>query len=161
METSILFIADVNPFLLITSLLSLYYMMCVCDFSGDTYPIRSRRESRRSVLSDGAKDDYGNLKCFLFISTLYKINKGYLLFGGWIPHIFHRVRWKNRYFSWVRSTSENADIFTALDEIYLVFTEKSKLPFYFILNGRSRKHNLTFSLVVTRSIWLFQCVYRV
>ena len=31
---------------------------------------------------------------------------------------------KNQYFSRVRSTSENADIFTAQDEIYLVFAEK-------------------------------------
>ena len=31
---------------------------------------------------------------------------------------------KNQYFSRVRSTSENADIFTARDEIYLVFVEK-------------------------------------
>ena len=33
--------------------------------------------------------------------------------------------------SWVRSTSEIADIFKAWDEIYLVFTEKSKFSFYF------------------------------
>ena len=31
---------------------------------------------------------------------------------------------KNQYFSQVRSTSENADIFTTRDEIYLVFAEK-------------------------------------
>ena len=31
---------------------------------------------------------------------------------------------KNQYFSQVRSTSENADIFNAQDEIYLVFAEK-------------------------------------
>ena len=31
---------------------------------------------------------------------------------------------KNQYFSRVRSTNENADIFTARDEIYLVFTSK-------------------------------------
>ena len=30
--------------------------------------------------------------------------------------------------------SENADIFTARDEIYLVFAEKNKFSFYFILN---------------------------
>ena len=35
-------------------------------------------------------------------------------------------------FSRVRSTSENADIFTARDEIYLVFAEK-KVNFLFIL----------------------------
>ena len=39
---------------------------------------------------------------------------------------------KNQYFSRVRSTSENADIFTARDEIYLVFAEK-KVNFLFIL----------------------------
>ena len=31
---------------------------------------------------------------------------------------------KNQYFSRVRSTSENADIFTTRDEIYLVFAVK-------------------------------------
>ena len=31
---------------------------------------------------------------------------------------------KNQYFSRVHSTSENADIFTARDEIYLVFAEE-------------------------------------
>ena len=35
----------------------------------------------------------------------------------------------------MRSTSENADIFTARDEIYMVFAEKSKFSLYFILNG--------------------------
>ena len=35
----------------------------------------------------------------------------------------------------MRSTSENADIFTARDEIYLEFAEKKgKFSFYFILN---------------------------
>ena len=37
----------------------------------------------------------------------------------------------------VRSTSENADIFTALDEIYLVFAKKGKFYFYCILNEYS------------------------
>ena len=36
------------------------------------------------------------------------------------------------FFSRVRSTSENADIFTTRDEIYLVFAEK-KVNFLFIL----------------------------
>ena len=35
-------------------------------------------------------------------------------------------------FSRVRSTSENSDVFNSRDEIYSVFTEKSKLSFYFI-----------------------------
>ena len=39
---------------------------------------------------------------------------------------------KNQYFSRVRSTSENADIFTARDEIYFVFAVK-KVNFLFIL----------------------------
>ena len=38
----------------------------------------------------------------------------------------------------MRSTSENADIFTARDEKYLVFAEKkSKFSFYFLLNGNT------------------------
>ena len=39
---------------------------------------------------------------------------------------------EKQYFSRVRSTTEKADIFTARDEIYLVFTQKSKSSFYFI-----------------------------
>ena len=58
-------------------------ILCFCDFSGDTYPIRSRRESRRSVLSDGAKDDYGNLKCIPFyIHTLQNKKRIFTLVGG-------------------------------------------------------------------------------
>ena len=37
----------------------------------------------------------------------------------------------------MRSTSENADIFTARDEIYLVFAEKRNCSLYFILNGNT------------------------
>ena len=33
----------------------------------------------------------------------------------------------------MRSTNENSDVFNLRDEIYLVFTEKSKVSFYFIL----------------------------
>ena len=36
-------------------------------------------------------------------------------------------------FSGVRSTSENYDVFNSLNEIYLVFTEKGKFSFYFLL----------------------------
>ena len=36
-------------------------------------------------------------------------------------------------FSRVSSTSENSDVFNSRDEIYLVFTEKSKFSFYLIL----------------------------
>ena len=39
---------------------------------------------------------------------------------------------KTSEFSRVRSTSENFYVFNSRDEIYLVFTEKSKFPFYFI-----------------------------
>ena len=45
----------------------------------------------------------------------------------------------------MRSTSENADIFTAQDEIYLVFAEKSKFSFYFILNGNTEITTLLFT----------------
>ena len=55
------------------------------------------------------------------------------------------MRWKNQYFSQVRSTSENADIFPARDEIYLVFAEKSKFSFYFILNGNTEITTLLFT----------------
>ena len=36
-------------------------------------------------------------------------------------------------FSKVRSTNENFDVFNSRDEIYLVFTKKSKFSFYLIL----------------------------
>ena len=39
---------------------------------------------------------------------------------------------KTSEFSRVRSTSENFYVFNSRDEIYLVFTEKSKFSFYFI-----------------------------
>ena len=48
---------------------------------------------------------------------------------------------KKQYFSRVRSTSENADISTTRDEIYLVFAEKSKFSFYSILNGNTESTN--------------------
>ena len=41
--------------------------------------------------------------------------------------------------------SENADIFTAQYEIHLVFTEKGKLSFHFILNGKLQKAQPNFS----------------
>ena len=50
--------------------------------------------------------------------------RGYLLFLGEYQIYFIECSEKNQYFSRVRSTSENADIFTARDEIYLVFAEK-------------------------------------
>ena len=37
----------------------------------------------------------------------------------------------------MRSTSENADIFTTRDVIYLVFAEKGNFSFNFILNGNT------------------------
>ena len=65
-----------------------------------------------------------------------------------IKYISSSAMKKKQYFSRLCSTSENTDIFTAGDEIYLVFPEKSKFSFYFIHNGNKKKHNLTFSLVV-------------
>ena len=47
-------------------------------------------------------------------------------------YILSRVS-KTSEFSRVRSTSENSDVFHSRDEIYLVFTEKRKFYFYFIL----------------------------
>ena len=53
---------------------------------------------------------------------------------------------KKQYFSRVRSTSENADIFTARDEIYFVFCgKKRKFSFYFILNGNTEITTLLFT----------------
>ena len=40
---------------------------------------------------------------------------------------------KTSEFSRVRRTTENFDVFNSRDGIYLVFTKKSKLSFYFIL----------------------------
>ena len=58
------------------------------------------------------------------ITRTSDINRGYLLFWGEYQIYFIECGEKNQYFSRVRSTSENADIFTARDEIYLVFAEK-------------------------------------
>ena len=52
------------------------------------------------------------------------VYRGYLLFWGEYQIYFIECGKKNQYFSRVRSTSENADIFTARDEIYFVFTVK-------------------------------------
>ena len=48
---------------------------------------------------------------------------------------------KTSEFSRVRSTSEIFDVFCSWDDIYLVFTEKSELSFYFILFRRFRLIN--------------------
>ena len=53
-----------------------------------------------------------------------KLYRGYLLFWGEYQIYFIECGEKNQYFSRVRSTSENADIFTAQDEINLAFAEK-------------------------------------
>ena len=45
----------------------------------------------------------------------------------------------------MRSTSENANIFTARDEINLVFAKKSKFSLYFILNGNIEITTLLFT----------------
>ena len=50
--------------------------------------------------------------------------RGYLLFLGEYQIYFIECGEKNQYFSRVRSTSENADIFTSRDKIFLVFAEK-------------------------------------
>ena len=71
------------------------------------------------------------------------INRGYLLFWGEYQIYFIECGEKNQYFSRVRS--ENADIFTARDEIYLVFAEKSKFSFYFILNWNTEITTLLFT----------------
>ena len=63
---------------------------------------------------------------------------------------------KKSYFSRVHSTSENADIFTTQDKIYLVFAPK-KVNFLFILYWTEiQKAQPNLSLVVSRLIWLFQ-----
>ena len=51
----------------------------------------------------------------------------------------------------MRSTSENADIFTARDEIYFVFAVKKEIFFLFYTQRKYRNLNLTFYLVVSRS----------
>ena len=94
----------------------------------------------------------------LLIFHCSEIHRGYLLCWGEYHIYFIECREKNQYFSRVLSTSENADIFTARDEIYLVFAEKKQIIFLFYTQRKYRKHNLTFSLVVSRSIWLLQCV---
>ena len=43
---------------------------------------------------------------------------------------------KKSEFSQVHSAVENSDVFNSRDEIYLVFTEKSKFSFYLILFQR-------------------------
>ena len=48
--------------------------------------------------------------------------------------------------------SENADIFTARDEIYLVFAKKKQIFSLSYTQRKYRNHNLTFYLVVSRSI---------
>ena len=50
---------------------------------------------------------------------------------------------KTSEFSRVRSTSENFDIFNSRDEIYLVFTKRSKFSFYFILFRRFTVNRVT------------------
>ena len=40
---------------------------------------------------------------------------------------------KTSEFAWVRSTNVNFDVFNSRDEIYLVFTKKSKFSLYFLL----------------------------
>ena len=52
----------------------------------------------------------------------------------------------------VRSPSVNTDIFNTFDEIFLVFTEKSKFYFYFSLKGKNLFFFLRyFSLILLSS----------
>ena len=71
----------------------------------------------------------------------------------------------------MRSSSEFADIFTTQDEIYLVFAEKSKFSFYFILReiqkaqpnfspGRS-SFDLTFSVCLLGTTFVKQSLHLV
>ena len=53
-----------------------------------------------------------------------EIYRGYLLFSGEYQIYFIECGEKNLNFSRVRSTSENADVFTTRDEIYFVFAVK-------------------------------------
>ena len=50
---------------------------------------------------------------------------------------------KTSEFSRVRCTSENSYVFNSQDEIYLVFTEKSKFSFYYILFQRFTVNRVT------------------
>ena len=50
---------------------------------------------------------------------------------------------KASYFSRVRSTSEDVDVFNSRDYIYLVLTEKGKFYIYFILFRRFLINQLT------------------
>ena len=58
-------------------------------------------------------------------------HRGYLLLEVNTKYIPSSVL-KTSVFSRVRSTSENFDVFNSRDDIYLVFTEKSKFSFYCI-----------------------------
>ena len=60
----------------------------------------------------------------------------------------------------VWGTSENADIFTAQDEIYLVFTKKN-VNFLFILNSTENTESTTYIFHWSFLVRLdfFQCVY--
>ena len=62
-----------------------------------------------------------NLIYFIYFNVIYR---GNLLFLDEYQIYFIECGEKNQYFSRVRSTSENAVIFTTRDEIYMVFAEK-------------------------------------
>ena len=84
---------------------------------------------------------------FLYLLLNVIINRGYLLFWGEYQIYFIECGEKNQYFSRVRSTSENADIFTARDEIYLVFAKK-KVNFLFILYSTEIQRSQPYFLLV-------------
>ena len=74
-----------------------------------------------------------------------EIYRGYLLFEG--EYISSSTVKKSVFF-----TSENADISQNEMKYIWYSPQKSKFSFYFILNGKYRQHNLTFSSVVSHSI---------
>ena len=74
------------------------------------------------IIFDNEKIQKINLKPDANCTQL--VHRGYSLFSGEYQIYFIECGEKNQYFSRVRSTSENADIFTTRDEIYLVFAVK-------------------------------------
>ena len=64
-----------------------------------------------------------------------EVNTNYISSSELKTSEFSRVRSTSENFYVFNSrTLENFDVFNSLDEIYLVFTEKSKFYFYFIQN---------------------------
>ena len=72
--------------------------------------------------------------------------------GGKYQIYFIQCGEQNQYFSRVSSTSENADIFTARDEIYLVFAEKKENFLFILYSTVIQKSKPNFYLVVSRPL---------